>query len=233
MLSNERAWFKKTIQSLQAKSSVARGPLTWRELIWSSRQSGGGSPESRFPTSPLLALPAKEILCSVTNGRGALGRRQCGGGPLHLPPSHDPERCRRVLPDNHNCVLEPLIKFRSLEWYCFAMNPYEKCTALGDYGSCGGAEGGSSKVEAEMTFISIFLYASKASMDAEWIPAITLLLSLHPLLLHPSVTLPLCLTDSHRHKHCPSFVHRLTKAIMLRKRCRSFDCQSKVWNVLW
>ena len=38
------------------------------------------------PTSPLLALPAKEILCSVTNGRGVLGRRQCGGGPLHLPP---------------------------------------------------------------------------------------------------------------------------------------------------
>ena len=147
------------IQSLQAESTVAWGPLTW-ELIWSSRQGGGGSPESRFPTSPLLALPAEEILCSVTNGRRALGCRQCGGGPHHLfplsslhstphpptPPlfSHDPKRCRHVLPDNHNFVLKPLIKFYSLKLYCFAMNPDEKCfTHLRRlWKLCVGAEGG-------------------------------------------------------------------------------------------
>jgi len=89
-------------------------------------QSGGGSPESRFPTSPLLALPAKEILCRVTNGRG-----QCAGevpsifpaaaSPTPPPPFHlhhrilERRRRRRVLPDDHNCVLKPLIKFLSLE----------------------------------------------------------------------------------------------------------------------
>lgn len=62
--------------------------------------------------------------------------------PNLLPPPRSGSARSRVLPDNHNCVLKPLIKFRSLEWYCFAMNPYEKCFTLGDYGSGVGGGGG-------------------------------------------------------------------------------------------
>lgn len=65
-----------------------------------------------FPlTAPLLSLPAKEILCSVTNGSGAPKVQQCGGGPLHLPPPPKllplPPSTSGVLPDNRNCVLNP------------------------------------------------------------------------------------------------------------------------------
>lgn len=88
-LSNGCAAFYKWYNPYKQTHSGS-GPLTWGELIWSSQRGGGGSPESRFPTSPLLALPAKKILCLVTNGRGVLGRRQCGGGPLHLPPTCPP-----------------------------------------------------------------------------------------------------------------------------------------------
>lgn len=182
-------------------------------------------PPPHTHTSPLLALPAKEILRSVTNGRGALGCRQCGGGPppfhLRLPPPHPPSSPQlyhlhppnllppprsgsarsRVLPDNHNCVLKPLIKFRSLEWYCFAMNPYEKCFTLGDYGS--GVGGGGGRDDNFLLFF--FFETSKASMDAKWIPAITLLLFLRPLLLHPSVTLPLYVINTHRDINIPPF----------------------------
>ena len=139
-LSNERAGFKKTIQSLQAKSSVARGASDLKRtyLIFTAKRRW----VSRVP------FPHFSIISSASQRDIVLGdkwersaRAQTVRG--RSPPSHDPERCRLVLPDNHNCVLKPLITFRSLEWYCFAMNPYEKCTALGDYGSCGGAEGGS------------------------------------------------------------------------------------------
>lgn len=70
------------------------------------------------------------------------------------------QHCRRVLADNHNCVLKPLIKFCSLEWYCFVMNPHEKYLRLGAYG-CGGVSRGGT--------YCVFTFP----MDAKWIPAIT------------------------------------------------------------
>lgn len=121
--------------------------------------------------------------------------------PNLLPPPRSGSARSRVLPDNHNCVLKPLIKFRSLEWYCFAMNPYEKCFTLGDYGSGVGGGGG-----RDDNFLFVFFFeTSKASMDAKWIPAITLLLFLRPLLLHPSVTLPLYVINTHRDINIPPF----------------------------
>lgn len=54
-------------------------------------------------------------------------------------------------------------------------------------------------------FCFFFFETSKASMDAKWIPAITLLLFLRPLLLHPSVTLPLYVINTHRDINIPPF----------------------------
>lgn len=103
------------------------------------------------PVSPHFAIISSASQRDIVLGdkweRSARAQTVRGRSPPSPSPptllSHDPERCRRVLPDNHNCVLKPLIKFRSLEWYCFAMNPYEKRFTLGDYGGCVGAGGGS------------------------------------------------------------------------------------------
>lgn len=111
-----------------------------------SDQHGKTEVDLQSPISPLLALPAKKILCSVTNGRGVTVR---GWSPLPSEPSLQRSKalCCHVLADNHNRVLKPLMKFRSLKWYCFAMNPYEKGFPFRDYESRGSAGGSSWKGE--------------------------------------------------------------------------------------
>lgn len=111
-----------------------------------SDQHGKTEVDLQSPISPLLALPAKEILCSVTNGRGVT---VWGWSPLPSEPSLQRSKalCCHVLADNHNRVLKPLMKFRSLKWYCFAMNPYEKGFPFRDYESRGSAGGSSWKGE--------------------------------------------------------------------------------------
>lgn len=135
LFTNQKSAIAKSFSFYKCYQLCKAGLRLRVEVIWWAWEDGGGSQESRFP---IISSASQRDIVLGDKWRGVTVR---GWSPLPpQPPLQWTEAlCCNVLTDNHNRVLKPLIKFCSLKWYCFAMNPYEKGFPLGDYGSCGDA----------------------------------------------------------------------------------------------